>query len=138
MIQFDFEILWMSSQLIIQWNYIIYFLIRSSFFKTFYTSFCKRVHNSKEIVKFQGLFVLTVVYVDMKAYPLTKCYYIRLFYIAFLPSYLRYNKDPDLNLAPQSTICSYAPVYRRKRRCPIMLLNPVEPHMVPNLSKSFP
>ena len=34
------------------------------------------MHNSKEIVNIQGLFVLTVGYVDMTTYPLTKYYYI--------------------------------------------------------------
>ena len=46
------------------------------FFNKFCTSFWKRVHNSKEIVNIQGLFVLTVGYVDMTTYPLTKYYYI--------------------------------------------------------------
>ena len=41
---------------------------------TFCTSFWKRVHNSKKIA--QGLFVLTVGYVDMTTYPLTKYYYV--------------------------------------------------------------
>ena len=44
----------MSSQLIVQWNYIIYFHIRGSFF----------------------LFALIVGYVDIKTYQLTKYYYI--------------------------------------------------------------
>ena len=43
---------------------------------TFCTIFWKRVHNSKEIVNIQGLFVLTVGYVDMTAPPLRKYYYI--------------------------------------------------------------
>ena len=42
------------------------------------------MHNSKEIVNLEGLFVLTVGYVDMKTYPLTKYYYIGFFYIAFV------------------------------------------------------
>ena len=42
----------------------------------FCTSFWKRVHNSKEIVNIQDLFVLTVGNVDMTTYPLTKYYYI--------------------------------------------------------------
>ena len=33
------------------------------------------MHNSKEIVNIQGLFVLTVGYVDMTTYPLTKYYH---------------------------------------------------------------
>ena len=65
-----------SSQLIVQWNNVIYFHIRGSFLTTFCTSFSKRVHNSKEIVTLQGFFVLTVIYVDIKTYPLTKYYYI--------------------------------------------------------------
>ena len=59
----------MSSQPIVQWNYIVYFHI-------FRTSFWKRVHNSKEIINTQGLFILTVANVDMTTYPLTKYYYI--------------------------------------------------------------
>ena len=61
-IQFNFEIIWMSSQLIVQWNYKIYFHIRGSFFNNFSTSFWRRVHNSEEIVNIQGLFALTVGY----------------------------------------------------------------------------
>ena len=38
---------------------------------TFCTSFQKRVHSSKDIVNKQGLFVLTVGYVDMTIYPPT-------------------------------------------------------------------
>ena len=34
------------------------------------------MHNSKEIVNIQGLFVFTVGYVDMTTYPVTKYYYI--------------------------------------------------------------
>ena len=34
------------------------------------------MHNSKEIVNIQGLFVLTVGYVDMTTYPLLKYHYI--------------------------------------------------------------
>ena len=34
------------------------------------------MHNLKEIVNIQGLFVLTVGYVDVNTYPLTKYYYI--------------------------------------------------------------
>ena len=66
----------MSSQPIVQLNYIIYFHIRGSFLTTFCTSFWKRVHNSKEIVNIQGLLILTVGYIDMIIYPLTKYYYI--------------------------------------------------------------
>ena len=75
-IWFDFEILCLSSQPIVQLNYIIYFQIPGSFLTTFCTSFWKRVHNSKQIVNMRGLFVLTVVYVDMTTYPVTKYYYI--------------------------------------------------------------
>ena len=39
------------------------------------TTFCTSF-NSKEIVNIQGLFVLTVGYIDMTAPPLTKYYYI--------------------------------------------------------------
>ena len=49
---------------------------RFFFLTAFCTSFLKRVHNSTEIVNLQGLFVLTVCYVDIKTYPLTKYYYI--------------------------------------------------------------
>ena len=34
------------------------------------------MHDSKEIVNMKGLFVLTVGYVDITTYPLTKYYYI--------------------------------------------------------------
>ena len=76
MIWFDFEILRISSQPLVQQNYIIYFHIRGSFLTTLCTSFWKIAHNSKETVNIQGLFVLTVGYVDMTTYPLTKYYYI--------------------------------------------------------------
>ena len=49
----DFEILWMSSQPIIQRNYIIYeytFIFEVLFVITFCSSFQKRVDNLKEIV----------------------------------------------------------------------------------------
>ena len=55
------------------------------------------MHNSKEIVILQGFFVLTVGYVDVKTHPLTKYYYIRLFYIAFVLTVIC------------TTICSHAP-----------------------------
>ena len=58
--------------MIVQWNYIKYFHIGGSFILTLCTSFWKRVHNSKEIVNLQGLFVC----VDIKIYPLTNYYYI--------------------------------------------------------------
>ena len=54
----------MSGQLIVQCNYIIYFHIRRSFFNSFW----KRVLDSKEIVNLQGLFVLTIINVDIKTY----------------------------------------------------------------------
>ena len=54
----------------------MYFHIRGSFFNNFCTSFLKRVHNSKKVVNIQGLFVLTVGYVDVTTFSLTKCYYI--------------------------------------------------------------
>ena len=68
----------MSSQPIVQRNYIIYFNIRGFSFNNFlHQYFWKRVHNSKEMLNLQGLFVvLTVGYVDMTIYPLTKYYYI--------------------------------------------------------------
>ena len=99
----------MSSQLIVQWNYVIHFDIRGSFFNNFCSSFWKRVHNSKEIVNLQGLFVLTVGYVDMKTYPLTKYNYIRLFYIAFVLTIHKRSRFEPAPPSPQSTICSYAP-----------------------------
>ena len=34
------------------------------------------MHNSKEIVNLQGIFVLTVGYVDMTTHSLTKYYYV--------------------------------------------------------------
>ena len=52
----------MFSQLLVQWNCIIYFHIRGSFLTAFCPSFWKRLHNSKEIVNLQGLFVSTVSY----------------------------------------------------------------------------
>ena len=45
-------------------------------FNIFYTSFWKRVHNSKESGNLQDLFVLTVGYVDMSTYPLSEYYYV--------------------------------------------------------------
>ena len=82
------------------------------FFNNFLHQFLERVHNSKEIRNLQGLFVLTVGYIDLKTYPLTKHNYIRFFYIAFV---LAIQKRTDLNLLPpspsrQSTTCSYNPV----------------------------
>ena len=73
----------MSSQLIVQWNYVIYFHIRGSFLTTFCTSSWERVHNSKEIVNIQGLFVATVGYVDVTTYSLTNYYNIieRIYFI---------------------------------------------------------
>ena len=61
---------------------MIYFHIQGSFSTTFCTSFWKRVHNLKKIVNLQGLLVLTVGYVDVKTYPLTK-YYLK-DYISFI------------------------------------------------------
>ena len=60
------------------------------------------MHNSKEIVNIQGLFVLTVGYVQITTYPLTKCYYIIetvyfiyrlliLFTLSFLLFYIQYH-----------------------------------------------
>ena len=46
------------------------------FLTTFCNSIWKKVHNLKEIVNMQGLFVLTVGYIDMTTYPPTKYYYI--------------------------------------------------------------
>ena len=62
------EILWISSQLIVQWNYIIYFPISGFFFNRFLHQFLERVHYSKETVNLQGLFILTVSYIDIKTY----------------------------------------------------------------------
>ena len=44
------------------------------------------MHNSKEIVNVQGLFLLTVGHVDMITYPVTKYYYIieRVYFIYWL------------------------------------------------------
>ena len=60
----------MSNQPLVQWHYIIYFYLRGPLLTTFSTSFWKRIRNSKETVNIQGLFVLTVGYVDMTTYPL--------------------------------------------------------------------
>ena len=84
MMQFHFEILWVSSQPIFQWKYIIYFYIRDAFLATFCTSFWKKVHNSKEIVNMQGLFVLTVGYVDMNTFPLISNTILLKKYILFI------------------------------------------------------
>ena len=46
---YDFEINWMSSQLIVQWNYIIHFHFRGSFLTGFCASFWKRVHIQKKL-----------------------------------------------------------------------------------------
>ena len=62
---------------------------RFFFLTIFCTSFRKTVHNSKEIVNMRGLFVLTVGYVDMTTYPVTKyCYIIERVY--FIIRYLYY------------------------------------------------
>ena len=51
------------------------------------------MHNSKEIVNLQGLFVLAVGYVDMITYPLTKYYceksiwHLQVFYIFIIYQY---------------------------------------------------
>ena len=66
--QFDFEILLMSYQPIVQWNYIIYFHIRSSFLTTFSTSFWKKVDNSKEIVNIRSLLVLIIYYLFISTF----------------------------------------------------------------------
>ena len=73
----------MSSQPIVLWNYIIYFHIRGSFSDNFLDQFLEKVHNSKEIVNIQGLYVLTVGYVDMTTYPVTKyfCIIERVYFI---------------------------------------------------------
>ena len=48
---FDFEILWMSSQLIVQWNYIIYFYIWDSFFNNFLHQFLGKSAKFKRSCK---------------------------------------------------------------------------------------
>ena len=74
-IYFGFESLWLFSQPIIQWNYVIYFHPRGSFFNNFLHQFLERVYNSKEIVNLHDLFVLTVDYVTKYYITLTKYYY---------------------------------------------------------------
>ena len=55
--------------MIFQWNYIIYTFIFDVLFKQLSApAFGKACIISKEIVNLQGLFVLTVGYVDIKAY----------------------------------------------------------------------
>ena len=66
----------MSSQPTVSGIIYYTFIFEVPFLTTFCTSFWKRVHNLKEIVNLQGLFVLTVGYLDMTTYPLTKCQYI--------------------------------------------------------------
>ena len=105
----------MSSQSIVKWTYVIHFHIGGSFFLTiFCTSFWKRVHDSKEIVNLQGLFILGFGYVGTTTYPLTKnsakrVYFIykffmfllfigRFSFLVFLYAVL-WKKGPDLNLA---------------------------------------
>ena len=53
----------MSSQLIVQSNYVMYFHILCSFLTTVCSKYWKRVHNPKEVVNLQDLFVLIVGYV---------------------------------------------------------------------------
>ena len=65
------------------------FIFEVLFLTTFCNSFWKRVDKSKEIVNIQGLFVLTVGYVDMTTYLPTKYYYIIEEYILFI-GYLYY------------------------------------------------
>ena len=95
---FDFEIIWMSSQ-----------IIRMS-------SFWKRVHNSKEIVNLQGLLVLTVDYGDMTTYPLTKYYYIteRVYFIYKSFTFYVYIRCIYLSLHFHS--CSFYVQYHGGRR----------------------
>ena len=70
----------MSSQSIVQWNYTIYFQyfhIRGSFFNNFLHQLLENsAFLSKEIINIQGLFVLTVGYLDMTTYLPIKYYYI--------------------------------------------------------------
>ena len=66
----------MSSQPIVQWNYIIQFYIQSCFLTTFLANVWKKVHNSKEVMNLPGLLVLTVGYIDIKTFALSKYYYI--------------------------------------------------------------
>ena len=70
----------MSSQSIVQWNYTIYFQyfhVRGSFFNNFLHQLLENsAFLSKEIINIQGLFVLTVGYLDMTTYLPIKYYYI--------------------------------------------------------------
>ena len=103
------------------------------FLTTFRTSFWKRVHNSKEIVNIQGLFVLIVCYLFISTFSFLLFLYtvswrykrdylhasIDVFFIScsILSTWwrnIRLKKGPDLNLPPspphpQPIICSYAP-----------------------------
>ena len=65
----------MSSEPIVQWNYIIYFHIRGSFLNNFQHQFLAKNSFIEKAVNLKSLFLLTVGYVDMTTYPLTKYYY---------------------------------------------------------------
>ena len=54
---------------------ICFHILEVLFLTAFCTSFWKKVHNSKEIVNLQGLYVLTGSYVDIKTY-IYQLYYI--------------------------------------------------------------
>ena len=62
------------------------FIFEVPFLPSFCTNFWKRVHNLREIVNIQGLFVLIVGYVDMTMYSLTKHHDIieRVYFIYWL------------------------------------------------------
>ena len=81
---FDFELLWMSSQLIVQRSYIIYFHIQDPLLATFCTSCWKRVHYFKRNCK-SARFVCFDHWLRryQNIYPLTKhhCIIERVYFI---------------------------------------------------------
>ena len=78
-------------QLVVQWNYLIYFHVGGSSLTTFCNSFRKRVHNSKEIVNLQSLLVLSFGYVDIKTYKyyyiIERVLFIYRFFISFISTF---------------------------------------------------
>ena len=128
-----------DSSVALYYIHIYTFIFEVLFWTTFCSSFWKRVHSSKQIVKIEGLFVLAVIYLSVHFHACclyiqyrggireitsmsvsifcficvmlfilsTRCKNIRLFYTTFA---LTMQERSRFEPAPQSTICSYAPV----------------------------
>ena len=66
------DLIFLENNIVCLWNSLD---VHSSDSSVELTTFCTSF-NSKEIVNIQGLFVLTVDYIDMTTYPPTKYHYI--------------------------------------------------------------